>query len=243
MFNPFDIKTMLSTQDFKTTTCVLCFSGGQDSTTLALWAKHAFKQTYLLGFNYDQKHAIELTQAQKIARMLELPYKVLHLSCLQEISTSALFARTPHALNTPHPQALDLPSSFVPNRNALFSTLAHAYAFNLGAQAVLLGVSMQDYSGYFDCRQNFIESLQVSLNLGAFGKKEGINLLTPLMFASKAQEFQLAHALGGLELILEQTHTCYEGVRENRHDYGYGCGACPACQLRQKGYREFAKRL
>ncbi|MFC3847863.1 7-cyano-7-deazaguanine synthase QueC [Helicobacter baculiformis] len=239
MFNPFDLETMLSTQDFKTTTCVLCFSGGQDSTTLALWAKRAFKQTHLLGFDYDQKHAIELTQAHTLARILELPYKVLHLSCLQEISASSLFAHTPHALNTPHPQALNLPSSFVPNRNALFSTLAHAYAFSLGAQAVLLGVSMQDYSGYFDCRQDFLESLQMSLNLGAFGKEGGIALLAPLMFATKAQEFQLAHALGGLELILEQTHTCYAGVRQKRHDYGYGCGACPACQLRQQGYTAF----
>ncbi|WP_104750072.1 7-cyano-7-deazaguanine synthase QueC [Helicobacter cynogastricus] len=239
MFHPFDLAKMLAIQDFKTHTCVICFSGGQDSTTLALWAKRVFEQVYLLGFNYDQKHAIELAQARKIARMLELPYKVLSLPCLQEISTSALFAHTSHALNTPHPQAQDLPSSFVPDRNALFTTLAHAYAFNLGAQAVLLGVSMQDYSGYFDCRQNFIESLQISLNLGAFGTQEGISLLAPLMFASKAQEFQLAHALGGLELILEHTHTCYEGVRESRHKFGYGCGVCPACQLRQQGYTEF----
>lgn len=239
MFNPFDVARMLETPSFKESVCVLCFSGGQDSTTLALWAKRAFKQTHLLGFNYDQKHTIELAQAKKIAHALDLPYKVLDLPCLQEISTSALFASTPHTLNTPHPHARTLPSSFVPDRNALFITLAHAYAFNLSAPFVLLGVSEQDYSGYFDCRENFIASMQKSLNLGAFGIDKGINLLAPLMFASKAQEFKLAQELGGLDFVLEESHTCYEGERTKRWDYGYGCGTCLACVLRQKGYAEF----
>ncbi|BCZ18097.1 7-cyano-7-deazaguanine synthase ExsB [Helicobacter sp. NHP19-003] len=219
--------------------CVLCFSGGQDSTTLALWAQKAFQQVHLLGFNYAQKHAIELEQAQKIAQLLNLPLKVLDLSFLQEITLSALFANNPQKSNAPHPKNPNLPASFVPDRNALFFTLAHAYAFNLGANFVLVGVSQQDYSGYFDCRKEFLDSLQTSLNLGAFGIKEGIAFLAPFMAMSKAQEFALAQDLDGLELILEHTHTCYEGIRGVRHAYGYGCGACPACRLRQNAYAEF----
>ncbi|WP_285693595.1 7-cyano-7-deazaguanine synthase, partial [Helicobacter ailurogastricus] len=141
--------------------------------------------------------------------------------------------------HAPHPQNPDLPASFVPDRNALFFTLAHAYAFNLGADFVLVGVSQQDYSGYFDCRAAFLESLQTSLNLGAFGVPEGITFLAPFMQMSKAQEFGLAQDLGGLDFVLEYTHTCYEGVRGVRHAYGYGCGVCPACQLRQAAYQEF----
>ncbi|BEG56722.1 7-cyano-7-deazaguanine synthase ExsB [Helicobacter sp. NHP21005] len=221
--------------------CVLCFSGGQDSTTLALWAKQAFKETHLLAFNYAQKHAIELKQAQKIAKLLGLPLKVLDLSFLQEITLSALFANNPQKSSTPHPTNPNLPASFVPDRNALFFTLAHAYAFNLGANFVLVGVSQQDYSGYFDCRKEFLDSLQTSLNLGAFGIQEGISFLAPFMDMSKAQEFALAQDLGALELILEHTHTCYEGVRGVRHAYGYGCGACPSCHLRQSAYEEFLK--
>ncbi|BCZ19889.1 7-cyano-7-deazaguanine synthase ExsB [Helicobacter sp. NHP19-012] len=221
--------------------CVLCFSGGQDSTTLALWAKKAFKQTHLLAFNYAQKHAIELKQAQKIAKLLDLPLKILDLHFLQEITLSALFASNPQSSNAPHPKNPNLPASFVPDRNALFFTLAHAYAFNLGADFVLVGVSQEDYSGYFDCRKEFIDSLQTSLNLGAFGTPEGISFLAPFMAMGKAQEFALAQDLGGLELILEHTHTCYEGVRGVRHAYGYGCGACPSCKLRQDAYKEFLR--
>ncbi|CRF46681.1 Queuosine Biosynthesis QueC ATPase [Helicobacter heilmannii] len=219
--------------------CVLCFSGGQDSTTLALWAKKAFKKTHLLTFNYAQKHAIELKQAQKIATLLDLPLKILDLAFLQEITFSALFASNSQSSNAPHPKNPNLPASFVPDRNALFFTLAHAYAFNLGADFVLVGVSQADYSGYFDCRKEFIESLQTSLNLGAFGAPKGIDFLAPFMDMSKAQEFALAQDLGGLELILEHTHTCYEGERGVRHAYGHGCGACPACCLRQEAYQEF----
>ncbi|BDQ29764.1 7-cyano-7-deazaguanine synthase QueC [Helicobacter ailurogastricus] len=219
--------------------CVLCFSGGQDSTTLALWAKKAFSATHLLAFDYAQKHAIELEQAQKIAGLLNLPLKILDVRFLQEITLSALFANHPQKSHAPHPQNPDLPASFVPDRNALFFTLAHAYAFNLGADFVLVGVSQQDYSGYFDCRAAFLESLQTSLNLGAFGVPEGITFLAPFMQMSKAQEFGLARDLGGLDFVLEYTHTCYEGVRGVRHAYGYGCGVCPACQLRQAAYQEF----
>ncbi|WP_104740642.1 7-cyano-7-deazaguanine synthase QueC [Helicobacter bizzozeronii] len=237
MFNPFDISILLATS-FEGG-CVLCFSGGQDSTTLALWGKHAFKQVHLLGFDYAQKHAIELEQAQKIARLLDLPYACLSLDFLASISASALFTHSTESMQSSHPRNPNLPASFVPDRNALFLTLAHAYAFNVGADFVLIGVSQQDYSGYFDCREVFIASMQESLNLGAFGSKEGIGILAPLMFASKAQEFQLAQELGGLDLVLEHSHTCYEGVRDQKHVYGYGCGVCPACALRQKGYAEF----
>ncbi|BCD69451.1 7-cyano-7-deazaguanine synthase QueC [Helicobacter suis] len=236
---PFDLQSLL-TKRYKSS-CVLCFSGGQDSTTLALWSLSAFEKTYLLGFDYAQRHGIELEQATKIATQLKLPFKILSLDFLQELSNSALFKKSPQSIQAPHMKNPQLPASFVPDRNALFVTLAHAYAFNLGASFVLLGISEQDYSGYFDCRQNFLESLQTSLNLGAFGTPEGITLLAPFMFMSKAQEFALAQKLGFLDFILEQTHTCYIGDRSIRHPYGYGCGTCPACLLRQKGYENFLK--
>ncbi len=128
----------------------------------------------------------------------------------------------------------------MPNRNAIFITLLHSYAQKLGANNIALGVSQADFSGYPDCKEDFIKSIEHALNLGS---NTAIKIVTPLMFLSKAQEFQMAKDLGALDLIIKETHTCYQGERKILHAYGYGCGECPACQLRKKGFEEFQARL
>ncbi len=221
--------------------CVIGFSGGQDSTTLAVWAKKRFKKVCLVGFDYAQKHSVELECAQKIASLLQLPYEIIPLGFLENITHSALFKNSNDLMGHSHAQNKDLPNSFVPNRNAIFITLLHSYAQKIGASNIALGVSQADFSGYPDCKEDFIKSIEHALNLGS---NTAIKILTPLMFLNKAQEFQMAKDLGALDLIIKETHTCYQGERKILHAYGYGCDKCPACQLRKKGFEEFqAKAL
>lgn len=216
--------------------CVISFSGGQDSTTLAVWAKKRFKKVCLVGFDYAQKHSVELECAQKIASLLQLPYEIISLDFLENITHSALFKNSNDLMGHSHAQNKDLPNSFVPNRNAIFITLLHSYAQKIGASNIALGVSQADFSGYPDCKEDFIKSIEYALNLGS---NTAIKILTPLMFLNKAQEFQMAKDLGALDLVIKETHTCYQGERKILHAYGYGCDECPACQLRKKGYEEF----
>ncbi|WP_104747943.1 7-cyano-7-deazaguanine synthase QueC [Helicobacter cetorum] len=216
--------------------CVISFSGGQDSTTLAVWATKHFKKVCLVGFDYAQKHSIELECATKIASFLQLPYEIIKLDFLESITNSALFKNSKDLVENSHTQHKNLPNSFVPNRNAIFITLLHSYAQKLGASNIALGVSQADFSGYPDCKEDFIKSIEHSLNLGS---NTHITIHTPLMFLSKAQEFQMAKDLGILDLIIKETHTCYHGERKTLHAYGYGCNECPACKLRKKGYEEF----
>ncbi len=224
--------------------CVISFSGGQDSTTLAVWAKKRFKKVYLVGFDYAQKHSVELECAQKIASLLQLPYEIILLDFLENITHSALFKNSNDLIGQPYEkesvQNKDLPNSFVPNRNAIFITLLHSYAQKLGASNIALGVSQADFSGYPDCKEDFIKSIEHALNLGS---NTAIKIVTPLMFLNKAQEFQMAKDLGVLDLVIKETHTCYQGERKILHAYGYGCNKCPACQLRKKGYEEFQNKV
>ncbi|CBG39588.1 7-cyano-7-deazaguanine synthase QueC [Helicobacter mustelae] len=216
--------------------CLVVFSGGQDSTTVAAWAKKEFSSVELLAFDYQQKHRIELQQARKIAEKLELKLNMIVLDFLAQIADSALFAKSIENLSTKHKTHQDLLASFVPNRNGLFLTIAHAFAQKIHANHIAIGVSEQDYSGYPDCREEFITAMESALNKGA---QTQIKIHTPLSHMSKAEEFLLAQNLGVLEMILEDSHTCYEGVRESRHAWGYGCGICAACILRKNAYEKF----
>ncbi|MCE3038152.1 7-cyano-7-deazaguanine synthase QueC [Helicobacter anatolicus] len=219
--------------------CLVIFSGGQDSTTLAQWAKKNFDSVSLLGFFYHQKHQIELEQAKIIAKKLNLDFQIIHLDFFNSICDSALFSNTISNVNDAHKTHHNLPASFVPNRNAMFLTIAHSLAQKIHANHLAIGVSEEDYSGYPDCRLDFIQAIEKSLNLGA---QTQIQIHTPFIKMTKAQEFALAQELGILEIILKDTHTCYEGIRDTLHNWGYGCGKCNACILRKNAYEKFLSK-
>lgn len=217
-------------------TCIVIFSGGQDSTTLALLARESFS-VHLLGFDYSQKHSIELECSQNIAKKLNLPYTCVKMDFLDGILESSLLASSQIAPKDLKKATFNatLPSTYVPNRNALFLTLAHAYAQKISSSHIALGVASDDHTSYPDCRLEFISALERALNLGANSQ---IKFHTPLLNMDKATEFAIADELGQLELILESTHTCYEGVRE-MNSWGAGCGRCGACILRESAFLEF----
>ena len=238
---------------------VVVFSGGQDSTTcLGLAIAKGF-DVYPITFDYGQRHAVEVAQAVEICKKVadELLYSpeealgrvlagssprghnvepfVVEVKGLDAIGDSALLSTTDDIAGS-HSRERALPASFVPGRNALMLTLAHAYAQRVGAERIIAGVCQTDYSGYPDCRRSFIKSLEASLNIGY---EKDIRILTPLMHLTKAQTFAVADDVGFLEIVLRDSHTCYEGVRDHYHDWGYGCGECPACKLRKRGYAEW----
>jgi 7-cyano-7-deazaguanine synthase len=208
------------------------FSGAQDSTTCLYWAKARYDLVEAITFAYGQKHSIEIEQSIKICELLNIKQTIVDISFLNTLVESALTSNGDvNKLNEK-----GLPSSFVPNRNQLFITLAHSYAQKIGAQTLVTGVCQTDYSGYPDCRLEFIQSIQHSTNLGS---DSTIEIHTPLMDLTKAETFEMAKILDCLDEVIEHSHTCYNGDRTHRHDYGYGCGECPACQLRKKGFEEF----
>jgi len=214
-------------------TALVVFSGGQDSTTCLGWARKCFRRVYAIGFDYGQKHSIELTQAKLIADIMGVPFEIVKISALSQFNDSALIGEGD--VNVPHHRNPDLPASFVPNRNALFLTLAHAYAQKIGASHVVTGVCQTDFSGYPDCREGFIQGLEKTLNEGYL---TNIRFETPIMHINKAQTFALADACGVLGLVLAESHTCYYGER-TPHPWGHGCGVCPACVLRAQGYEQY----
>lgn len=212
---------------------IVIFSGGQDSTTCLGWAKNRFAEVRAVSFYYGQRHEIEVQQARKIAGLLTVPLQVIDISFYGSMVRSALTGIGD--LNASHEDHGDLPASFVPNRNALFILLAHSLAQTLKIDTLITGVCQTDYSGYPDCRQDFIDALQHSLNLGSASK---ITILNPLMQLTKAQTFKLAESEGVLDLVLEESHTCYN-ASTTRNAWGRGCGSCPACRLRAKGFEEY----
>lgn len=220
------------------TKAIVIFSGGQDSTTTLGWALNRYDSVECISFNYGQKHSIELQQAQIICEKYNLNHIIVDISFLNTLVDSALTSNGD--VNNAHPRLKHLPASFVPNRNALFITLAHAYAQKVAADVLVTGVCQTDYSGYPDCRQVFIESIQESLRLASDIE---IEIKTPLMYLNKAQTFKLAQQEGVLEDVISLSHTCYNGNRELSHPWGFGCGECPACKLRAKGWEDFAKEL
>lgn len=215
---------------------VVLASGGQDSTTCLGWAiaRWGKGSVVALGFSYGQKHSIENQQAQIICDELGVPLKMVSLDFLPDMVESALTSGGD--VNAWHAANPELPASFVPNRNALFLTLAHAYAQKLGAGNIVGGMCETDYSGYPDCRNGFIQSIANVLNLGSGAE---IKVYVPLMWMNKEQTFRLAEQTGVLDIVLEHSHTCYNGDRSERHPWGYGCGKCPACYLRKNGFEEY----
>lgn len=223
---------------------LVLFSGGQDSTTCLAWALSRFACVETIGFDYGQRHGVELAcRAPVIARIkAAFPHwvdkigadQVIKLDLLKVISDTALIRDVAIEMN-----ANGLPNTFVPGRNILFLTVAAAIAYRRGIGALVAGVCETDYSGYPDCRDDFVKAMQVTLNLGM---AQRFNLETPLMWIDKAATWRLAQELGGttlLDIIRDETHTCYLGDRSRRHDWGYGCGTCPACALRKNGYEKF----
>lgn len=219
-----------------TNKAVVVLSGGQDSVTCLAWAVQAYPEVEAITFNYGQRHETEIACSSAVCRELGVKQKIVDLQFFGEMSTSALTGDGP--VSAQHSMNSELPASFVPNRNALFFTLAHAWAQTIGATDVISGVCQTDYSGYPDCRQEFVESINSTLNLGA---AKDIRIITPLMHLTKGQTFAMAADLGpeAMQLVLEMSHTCYEGDRSIRHAWGYGCGTCPACELRAKGWEDF----
>mgnify|MGYP001277495564 CR=1 FL=1 len=223
---------------------IVLFSGGQDSTVCLYWAMKRYDQVETVGFNYGQQHVVELDCRRQIRKQLQKCFPLVanrlgkdHLvdaSVLSEITESALTAggaidEGPSGLST----------AFVPGRNIIFLTLAAVIAHRRKVKHLVGGMCETDFSGYPDCRDDSVKAIQVALNL-AIGANFVIE--TPLMWIGKAETWSLAKELGGdalLELILEETHTCYLGDRSVRHTWGYGCGNCPACVLRKRGYERF----
>jgi 7-cyano-7-deazaguanine synthase len=226
---------------------LVLFSGGQDSTTCLAWALDRFERVETVGFDYGQRHRVELVCGTEIrAALIKLSTAWSHrlgdehtigLASLGEISSTALTRDVAIEIGNEA-----LPNTFVPGRNLIFLTFAAALAYRRGLRHIVGGMCETDYSGYPDCRDDTIKALQVAINLGM---EKRFVLHTPLMWIDKAATWELAHTLGGnrlVELIVERTHTCYHGERGARHDWGYGCGACPACKLRAAGFGRFQER-
>lgn len=226
---------------------LVLFSGGQDSTTCLAWALSRYRRVETLGFDYGQRHAVELALRPSLInalRELQPGWRIglgedhlLDLSVLGKLSDTALTRDTEIAI-----QKNGLPNTFVPGRNLLFITLAAALAYRRGLQVLVGGMCETDYSGYPDCRNESLRALEKAIQLGM---DSSVRLETPLMWLDKVETWGLAESLGGkalVELIRTDTHTCYLGERGELHDWGHGCGHCPACTLRAKGYEGYRAR-
>jgi 7-cyano-7-deazaguanine synthase len=223
---------------------LVLFSGGQDSTTCLAWALERFVHVETVAFDYRQRHRIELDQRLVVLAEMRRRFPrwanrlgedhFIDLGVLGQISETSLTRSVAFEIEKD-----GLPNSFVPGRNLLFFTFAAAVAWRRAIRNLVGGMCETDFSGYPDCRDNTIKALQVALNLGM---DRSFVLHTPLMWLDKAETWMLADELGGaplIETILEHTHTCYLSERGARYDWGYGCGTCPACALRKRGYERF----
>jgi len=218
---------------------LVVFSGGQDSTTCLGWAKNRFDLVETITFDYGQKHRVEIMQADKIATILGVKNTVLSLDAFTQLNDSALIDGS-QDIGAHHKTHTNLPASFVPNRNAIFFTLAHAFAQKQGINHLITGVNQTDYSGYPDCREPFMKALELALNLGS---EANITFHYPLMHLTKAETFALSQKEGVLELVLDESHTCYNGIHDEKHAWGYGCGECPACVLRKAGWEAYQQSI
>ena len=225
-------------------TALVLFSGGQDSTTCLAWALERFARVETVGFDYGQRHHVELEARPAILAALRSAFPawserlgedhLLDLSALGRLSDTALTRDVAFRIGEN-----GLPNSFVPGRNLIFLAFAAALAWRRGARHIVAGVCETDYSGYPDCRDDTIKAMQVALNLGM---ETRFALHTPLMWIDKAGTWALSEDLGGDELVRivrDLSHSCYAGDAETRHDWGQGCGDCPACTLRAKGWHAF----
>ena len=238
------------------TTALVLFSGGQDSTTCLAHALSRYTRVETVAFDYGQRHHVELDARLNVLREIRAQFPawapklgddhLLDLSVLGRVSETSLTRDTAFKM-----EASGLPNTFVPGRNLLFLTLAAALAYRRGLQVLVTGVCETDYSGYPDCRDDTMKAMQLALSMGM---DQRFLIETPLMWIDKAETWELARALGEksgvvhggqalVDLIVEYTHTCYLGDRSHRHAWGYGCGSCPACELRAKGYAGFSTKL
>ncbi|MGR5295581.1 7-cyano-7-deazaguanine synthase QueC [Vibrio mediterranei] len=208
---------------------VVVFSGGQDSTTCLVQALKQYDEVHAITFDYGQRHKLEIEVAETLAKKLNVKaHKVMDVSLLNELAISSL---TRDDIPVSHElQENGLPNSFVPGRNILFLTLAGIYAYQIGAQAVITGVCETDFSGYPDCRNDFIKAMNSAL---VQGMDREFDIVTPLMWLDKAETWALADKFNALQLIREETLTCYNGV------IGDGCGDCPSCDLRSNGLNHY----
>lgn len=224
---------------------LVLLSGGQDSVTSLAWALERYTHVETIGFNYGQRHAVELECRQKLLEkivLLKPQWKsrlkadtLLNVDVLAQLGSTAMTDTVAIAM-----QEDGLPNTFVPGRNLLFFNLAAALAYRRDLSVLVGGMSQTDFSGYPDCRDNTLKALALALSLGI---DRPLTIETPLMWIDKAQTWALADQLGGaafVELVRTQSHTCYLGQRDTLHPWGYGCGKCPACQLRAHGYQTWA---
>lgn len=226
---------------------LVLFSGGQDSTVCLAWALERYARVETIGFDYGQRHKVELEARHNVLKGLHESFprwaerlgedRVLSLPTLAAISETALTRETAIEMTS-----AGLPNTFVPGRNLLFFSYAAAVAYRRGIRTLVGGMCETDYSGYPDCRNDTLQSLANSISLG-MGVHLGIE--TPLMYVDKAGTWAMARELGGavlVDLVTEATHSCYLGDRTVRHDWGHGCGSCPACRLREKGWLEWQRQ-
>jgi 7-cyano-7-deazaguanine synthase len=236
------------TQSITSGAALVLFSGGQDSTVCLAWALERYERVETVAFDYGQRHAVELTSRLAVLERLRQAFPAwasrlggdhtITMPELGRISETALTRDRQIEMT-----AAGLPSTFVPGRNLLFFTYAAALAYRRGIHTLVAGMCETDYSGYPDCRRSTIDALERAISLGM---DEPFTLETPLMYVDKAGTWAMADTLGGsalVDLIREDTHTCYLGDRTHRHEWGYGCGACPACELRAKGWQLWRKAL
>jgi len=223
---------------------LVLFSGGQDSATCLAWAVQRYARVETIGFDYGQRHRVELQARLNVLREMRAAFPawapklgddhLLDLRILGQIGETAMTSERAIEM-----QENGLPNTFVPGRNLLFLTLAAALGYRRHLDVLVGGMCETDFSGYPDCRDDTIKSQQVTLGLGLGAR---LTIETPLMWIDKAQTWQLAADLGGqtlVDLIVEHSHTCYLGERGRRHDWGYGCGECPACALRRQGWQRW----
>jgi 7-cyano-7-deazaguanine synthase len=223
---------------------LVLFSGGQDSTILLAWALKNFAHVETIGFHYGQRHAVELDMRPALRTKLAALHTtwaarlgedhILSLDALGAVSDTALTRDMAIEMS-----ANNLPTTFVPGRNLVFLAFAGAVAYRRGIKHLVAGMCETDYSGYPDCRDDTLKAMQLALTLGMDRR---FVVHTPLMWIDKAETFAMARELGGeklLALVIKDTHSCYLGDRSQRHDWGYGCGECPACRLRAAGFAKF----
>lgn len=218
------------TDNYSHEDALVLFSGGQDSTTCLYWAKKIFRNVHTLCFAYGQRHVQEVENARRIAAIADVSFQLLEVDVISQLAPNSL---TDISMKMDEEKPADsYPNTFVPGRNILFLTFAATIAYARGIKHLVTGVSEADYSGYPDCRDTFIKSVNATLNL-AMDKQFVIH--TPLMWRNKAQIWALADELGALDVVRNETLTCYNGI------VAKGCGHCPACKLRNKGLAEYLK--
>ncbi|WP_297799639.1 7-cyano-7-deazaguanine synthase QueC [uncultured Brevundimonas sp.] len=235
---------MNASQPSKFQSALVLFSGGQDSATCLAWALARYQRVETIGFDYGQRHVVEMQARLAVREDMKrvLPQfadrlgddHVVDLTGYGKIAESSLTSEKAIEMD-----ARGLPTTFVPGRNLIFLTAAAALSDRRGLEVLVTGVCETDYSGYPDCRQATIDAMSQALTLGL---DRPVPIETPLMYLTKAQTWELANGIGGQPLvdsIIETSHTCYAGDREHRHEWGYGCGTCAACELREAGYRQW----